>query len=83
MKVNVRFFALYRERAARNEMSLELIEGSTVSAALDKIMECFPTLAPPMSHIVAAVNTAYVEYDRLLCDGDELVLIPPVSGGGD
>ena len=83
MKVKVRFFALYRERAGLNHLSLELGPGATVSHLVEEIRRLFPDLAPPTVDIVVAVNTDYASPDTALCDGDDIALIPPVSGGDD
>ena len=77
----VRFFALYRERAGRSAMPLELPENSTVGDLIAHVRDIFPQLAPPEVDIVAAVNAEYVEGDQVLHQGDEVALIPPVSGG--
>ena len=81
MKVNVRFFALYRERAGASECSWELPEGATLADLLGEIREAYPGLAPPTVEIVAAVNEEYAEGGMVLREGDEVALIPPVSGG--
>ena len=81
VKVAVRFFALYRERAGRTSMPLELPKNSTVGDLIAHVRNIFPLLAPPDVDIVAAVNAEYVEGDRVLNQGDEVALIPPVSGG--
>ena len=81
MKVTVRFFALYRERAGASERSWELPEGATLAALLREIRDVFPVLAPPEVEIVAAVNEEYAEGGVVLREGDEVALIPPVSGG--
>ena len=81
MKVTVRFFALYRERAGRGRTTVELEGGSTVSHLVDEVRKLFPDLAPPTVDIVAAVNAEYARGDTTLSDGDEVALIPPVSGG--
>jgi MoaE-MoaD fusion protein len=84
MTVTVRLFAMLRERAGRDELDLELAEGATVADAmralrdrdgLGDVLERMP--------VRAAVNREYVTDDTLLSSGDELALIPPVSGGGD
>ena len=82
MKINVRLFALYRERAGRDHLTLELHPGSTVSQLVEEIRRLFPDLAPPSVDIVVAVNTEYGQPDLALFDGDDVALIPPVSGGG-
>ena len=81
LKVKVRFFALYRERAGRNDMSLELEPGATVSIMVERIKQLFPDLAPPTVDIVVAVNAEYAGPATPLHDGDDVALIPPVSGG--
>ena len=82
LKVEILLFALYRERAGTGRLSLELGDGATLSSAIEEVRERFPHLAPDSAPIVAAVNTEYAETDTLLHEGDEIALIPPVSGGG-
>ena len=81
MRVNVRFFALYRERAGASEKSWTLPESSTLADLLGEIRHSYPDLAPPEVEIVAAVNEEYAEGSLTLREGDEIALIPPVSGG--
>lgn len=81
MDIVVRFFALYRERAACNSHSLTLPEGATVADMTYEIRKQFPRLAPPEVKIVVAVNADYAEPGVLLHQGDDVCLIPPVSGG--
>ena len=81
MELVVRFFALYRERAGANTHQLELSEGATVADLTSEMRRLFPRLAPPEVDIVVAVNTDYAEPDTVLKNGDDICLIPPVSGG--
>jgi molybdopterin synthase catalytic subunit len=81
LKVSVYLFALYRERAGRGHLSLDLPPDATVSHAVEEVRQLFPDLAPPEVNIVVAVNTEYADPDLELHDGDDLALIPPVSGG--
>ena len=60
---------------------LELPLGATVGDAVSKMRELYPQLAPPSVNIVAAVNTDYADDGHPLHEGDQLALIPPVSGG--
>jgi molybdopterin synthase catalytic subunit/molybdopterin converting factor small subunit len=74
--VRVRLFAGLRERAGRGERSVQLPDGSVagdVWAALE--------LGDEPAGLAYAVNRAYVDRSRPLADGDEVALIPPVSGG--
>ena len=81
MKINVRLFALYRERAGAGHLTLDLAPGSTLADVVGEIRNLYPQLAPPAVRIVAAVNAEYTEGDVPLYEGDEVALIPPVSGG--
>jgi molybdopterin synthase catalytic subunit len=76
MHVTVRLFAQLRERAGTSELSLELPEGARVQDAIDEL----GTLAADLP-VVMAVNREYADGDAPLAPGDELALIPPVSGG--
>ena len=81
MQLDVRFFAIYRERAGRSLFSLELPPGASVQDMVSEVRRHFPSLAPPEVQIVVAVNAEYAEPDAILQAGDEVCLIPPVSGG--
>ena len=81
MELTVRLFALYRERAGTKEFSLELPAGSTVADLTDAVRVRYPRLAPPEVKIVVALNADYAEPEDPLKPGDDVCLIPPVSGG--
>lgn len=81
MELKVRFFALYRERAGSNSITLDMPEESTVADLTAAVRHRFPNLAPPDVAIVVAVNADYAEPETLLRPGDDVCLIPPVSGG--
>jgi molybdopterin synthase catalytic subunit len=76
VKVRVRLFAGVRERAGRDELELDLPEGARVADALAQVAH----LAPGVS-LVLAVNREYAGLDVVLHAGDELAVVPPVSGG--
>ena len=78
MEVKVRLFAMLRERAGAREVSLELPDGASVRDALDRLGDLAEGLP-----LVMAVNRDYAPEDQVLGPGDELALIPPVSGGAD
>ena len=77
MRVTVRLFAGLREHAGTGRRELELEDGARVE-------DVWPTLGlgQEPSGLVFAVNRIYVERGSALSDGDEVALIPPVSGGG-
>jgi MoaE-MoaD fusion protein len=76
MEITVRLFAMLRERAGAREVTLELPEGARVSDALAELGPIAEGLP-----LVMAVNREYAPEDQVLDPGDELALIPPVSGG--
>src|SRR5258708_5967826 len=76
MVVRVRLFAILRERAGTGELELELPEGARVADALESV----GALADGLP-LVMAINREYADVDATLHAGDELALIPPVSGG--
>ena len=81
MELKVRLFALYRERAGTREFSIEMPAGATVADLTDAVRVRYPRLAPPEVKIVVAVNADYAEPEDVLKPGDDICLIPPVSGG--
>ncbi len=81
LRVTVRLFASYRERAGAAELKLELPEGSTVSDLTAEVLRLYPALTSDVSRLVVAVNEEYQDHSHTLHDGDETALIPPVSGG--
>ena len=74
--MTVRLFAILRERAGARELTLELPEGARVSDALAELGDLAAGLP-----LVMAVNREYAPEEQVLGAGDELALIPPVSGG--
>jgi len=76
MKVTVRLFAMLRERAGAPEVTLELPDGARVADALAELRGLADGIP-----LVMAVNREYADAQRTLGPGDELALIPPVSGG--
>lgn len=76
MLVRVRLFAILRERAGRDTLELELPEGARVRDALAAVDDLAGGLP-----LVLAVNRGYADPERVLAAGDELALVPPVSGG--
>ena len=72
----MKLFAGLRERAGVSERELELADGARVADVWAPL-----GLGQEPSGLVYAVNRSYVERDRVLADGDEVAVIPPVSGG--
>lgn len=83
MVVHIRLFAILRERSGRDSVELRLCDGATVADALRALSE-LPPLGELLSRLPVqmAVNRDYATAETTLASGDELALIPPVSGGG-
>lgn len=81
MKVKVKFFAILRERAGTAEVTKEIENGSTVADLWKTLQQDYPKLAVPGIRLLYAVNQNYVVPDQVLKDHDEVVFVPPVSGG--
>jgi molybdopterin synthase catalytic subunit len=77
MQIRVRLFAALRERAGIAERQLELAEGASVADVWREL-----ELGDEPPGIAYARNREYASRDTVLADGDEVALIPPVSGGG-
>jgi molybdopterin synthase catalytic subunit len=81
--VRVRLFALQRELAGEREVALEVPDGADVEAAWSALVARHPVLAPGRPSLRFARNGEYADPTTVLSDGDEVAMIPPVSGGGD
>ena len=82
MKVRVKFFGILKADTGKDTIEMEVGEmGETVSGILKEIGVRFPQLKPRMDTLAYAVNQEIVDADYALSDGDELALLPPVSGG--
>ena len=79
--VRVRLFAIQRELAGTRELTVALDDGADVEAAWTAVAERFPVLAPGRPSLRFARNGDYAEPATPLADGDEVALVPPVSGG--
>lgn len=83
MRVRVRLFAMQRELAGTRDVKLELADGADIGAAWDALVALHPGLAPGRDSVRFARNGAYAEATTALEEGDEVAMIPPVSGGAD
>ena len=74
-------FASFREAVGSGTLAWDATEGATVAEVVTALRERYPGLGPAAEKALLAVNQEYVGADLRLHDGDELALIPPVSGG--
>jgi molybdopterin converting factor small subunit len=74
--ITLRAFARYREKLGFERLEVPLPSPPTLAALLDD-----PRLAGLPGDALLAVNQAFAGPDAALRDGDEVALMPPVSGG--
>jgi molybdopterin converting factor subunit 1 len=82
MKVTVRLFATLRQQAGWAQQTVTLPDSATVETLMTALEAQNQSLTLRHRSVYAAVNQAYVGIDTVLHDGDEVALMPPVSGGG-
>jgi molybdopterin converting factor subunit 1 len=82
VRVRIRLFAALREELGETERTMELPSEATVADAWEALAEERPGLRARRGGLAAAVNRRYAPFDTALAEDDELVFIPPVSGGG-
>lgn len=80
MRVKSLFFAIYRDILGRDELEIELPEGSNVGALIEAVRAHAAADKLP-GHVVVAVNQDYASLETVLVDGDEVAFIPPIAGG--
>jgi molybdopterin synthase sulfur carrier subunit len=79
--VTVKLFAAYQEAYGAEEIQQQFPPETEVKAVLDKILQENPQLEQWREVTRFGVNLNFVPPETTLKDGDEVVLIPPVSGG--
>lgn len=81
IKITVKLFAAYQEAYGVPELVLEFPENTPVVAVRDRLIAGHPELSQWRDVTRFGINLIFVEPNTILQDGDEVVLIPPVSGG--
>lgn len=79
--VTVKLFAAYQEAYGVSDLILELPPQTSVVDVRDRLIQEHPELSRWRDLTRFGINLQFVEPDTILEDGDEVVLIPPVSGG--
>ncbi len=83
MTVTIHLFAIARQRVGSPEIVVTLPKPATVGDLRRATAEQYPDLALLLPAMMVAVENAYVGDDVTIADGNEIALIPPVSGGSD
>lgn len=80
IRIKVVAYGIARDIIGGKEMALSLAEGISASETMSILKKQFPAL-DQLSSLQLAINEEYVADIHPIKEGDELVLIPPVSGG--
>lgn len=81
MNVHIRLFAVARQLAGQDSVSLELPDGATVAQLRQRLAADVPALSAVLPQVLFAVGTGYAQDATVIKAGDEIACIPPVSGG--
>ncbi len=81
MIVKVMLFAAARDLAGHDVVAAKLMSDLTVAELRGRLAHNFPALASLLAKSAIAVNHDFADDSRVLTDGDEVAVIPPVSGG--
>ena len=81
MQITVKLFALMREKAGTDTVLLEMPTESTVTHVVTQLVRQYPALEPYVGNARYSLHMDFVDPTTLVTEGDELALIPPVSGG--
>lgn len=81
IQIKVKLFAVYQEVFGTPELDLDLLPEATVGEVLESLIEQQPQIEQWRNITRFGVNLQFVEANTTLHDGDEVVFIPPVSGG--
>lgn len=80
MKINLLAFGIAKDIIGGQTIELELMEARTVEQLKSKLILDYPEFAK-LKSLKLAVNGSYVEDKQVIRQNDEIVIIPPVSGG--
>ena len=81
VQITIRLFARLRDIAGAADLVRDVPEDATVETAWQVLAAEFPAMAPHRSSLSAAVNAEYARFTTALAERDEVVFLPPVSGG--
>lgn len=80
MKIKLLCFGITKEMVGVFENQMEIEEGTTVGVFIENLKKEYPELNR-LNSLRIAVNEDYAEMTQILSEKDEVVLVPPVSGG--
>ena len=79
--IRVLFFGAAADRAGTRETELEVEDGATIDEVWPLLVGLHPDLTPIRDTLAFAVNGEYARREAVVSAGDEIAVLPPVSGG--
>jgi molybdopterin converting factor subunit 1 len=80
-EMKIKLFAILREVVGEKEITISVPSGVTVSYLNDEILKKYPQLKSFKNKFITSVNCKVGSSDTIISFGDEIALLPPVSGG--
>lgn len=81
ISLSMLYFAMFREQTGKSSDQIQVPAGTKAGDVFDLVTASYPALAGMRNSTLVMINEEYAEPDQELKDGDEVALIPPVSGG--
>jgi molybdopterin converting factor small subunit len=81
MKVRVKLFAVAKELAARDALTVDVPENATIADVRQGLINAVPALSKILPHSLWAIGTEYVTSHTVVTENSDVAMIPPVSGG--
>ncbi|MEF8875046.1 MAG: molybdopterin converting factor subunit 1 [Candidatus Thermoplasmatota archaeon] len=81
IEILVKFFAMVRQTVGKKDMTMEIKKGTKVEELVDELIEDYPDLEEIRDILIVSVNKSRADDDRILEEGDEVAIMPPVTGG--
>ncbi|MFO7792167.1 MAG: molybdopterin converting factor subunit 1 [Candidatus Saliniplasma sp.] len=81
VNIRLKFFASAREIVGTKDLDMDIEKGSKAKDVLDRLKEKYPGLKKLDGQLILAVNKQTGRADKMIEDGDEIAVLPPVSGG--
>ncbi len=81
VNIKVKFFASARDVVGSKQIEMDIKKGSTNTDVLETLIDKYPGLKDLKDQLILAVNKQTGKNDKVLEEGDEIAVLPPVSGG--
>lgn len=81
MRIEILFFGVCKDIVGKEQLQIDLDEGSTIDEAFRRLCETYTGLISYQNRLLFAINESFALRTARLSDGDTLALLPPISGG--